>query len=203
MKDKIKYSIIILLVSLVVCIPLFWKNLNVYYDDGIQHIVRGFLTSNAIKSGENTLVLSKLANGFGYSWDLFYGPLSSFSIGIITLLTNNAIVSYKIVLYLGLLLSGITMFFFSKKITDDKNVALFTSVLYMTMPYHLTDMYLRNALGEFLSFIFIPLVFLGLYKLYEEEKMNFALVIGAVRTYYYSQSYDYYYCYNFSYLYIN
>ena len=51
----------------------------------------------------------------------------------------------------------------------------------MTMPYHLNDMYIRNSIGETLSFIFIPLVFLGLYNLFNKEKNDWLLCIGAVR----------------------
>jgi asparagine N-glycosylation enzyme membrane subunit Stt3 len=78
------------------------------------------------------------------------------------------------------------MYFFVKKITNDKNVGVLASVIYMIMPYHLNDMYIRSALGEFLSFIFIPLVFLGLYNLKNKEKNQWTLVIGAVRFDYYS-----------------
>jgi len=49
------------------------------------------------------------------------------------------------------------------------------------MPYHLNDMYIRNALGEFLSYIFIPLVFLGMYKLFSKEKGEWILTVGATR----------------------
>lgn len=78
------------------------------------------------------------------------------------------------------------MYYFAKKITDDRNVGVLAGVLYMVMPYHLTDMYIRGSLGEFLSFIFIPIVFLGLYHLFHEEKRDWLLVIGAVRTDYYA-----------------
>ena len=135
---------------------------------------------------------------FGYSWDLFYGPISSLCIAIITIIFNNAVVGYKLTLFIGLLLSGITMYYFARKITEDKNVALFSSILYITMPYHLTDMYIRNSLGEFLSFVFIPLVFLGLYNLFNDEKNDWILVIGAVRTNFNSQYNNNYCCTNFN-----
>ena len=86
MKDKIKnlrYGIVILIVAILVSIPLCWKNFNYYSDDGIQHIARSFLTQQALNDGQSFTVLSRLENGFGYSWDLFYGPLSSFSIAVI------------------------------------------------------------------------------------------------------------------------
>jgi uncharacterized membrane protein len=108
MKNKLKnykYGLIILLTVVILSIPMFWKNLNVYSDDGVQHIVRAYLTAKQIKAGQNTTVLSALSNGFGYSWNLFYGPLSSFLVAIFYIISNNIIVAYKFVLILGLLLS--------------------------------------------------------------------------------------------------
>ena len=189
MKEKLKncrYGIVILIVAIFVCIPLFSKKFDYYHDDGIQHIARSFLTLENMKKGQSVTVLPRLENGFGYSWNLFYGPLSSFSVALIGKILNNIILGYKIVLALGLILSGITMYYFAKKVTDDRNVGLLAGILYMIMPYHLTDMYIRGSIGEFLSFVFIPMVFLGLYNLFHEEKREWILVIGAVRINYYS-----------------
>lgn len=183
MKEKLKsvrYGIIILIVAMVISIPLCWKNWDYYHDDGIQHIAKAFLTSEAMKKGESFTVLSRLENGFGYSWDLFYGPLSGFVVAVIGNIFQNIIVGYKLVLFLGLFFSGISMYYFTKKITEDPNVGLLSSILYMVMPYHLTDMYIRGNIAEFLSFVFIPMIFLGLYHLFHEEKKDWLLVIGAV-----------------------
>lgn len=74
------------------------------------------------------------------------------------------------------------MYWFVNKLTKSKEVGALAAILYMLMPYHLNDMYIRNALGEFLSYIFIPLVFLGLYKIFEKEKGSWILCIGAIRS---------------------
>lgn len=73
------------------------------------------------------------------------------------------------------------MYWFVNKLTKSKEVGALAAILYMLMPYHLNDMYIRNALGEFLSYIFIPLVFLGLYKIFQKEKGIWILCVGAVR----------------------
>lgn len=73
------------------------------------------------------------------------------------------------------------MYWFVNKLTKSKEVGALAAILYMLMPYHLNDMYIRNALGEFLSYIFIPLVFLGLYKIFQKEKGCWILCVGAVR----------------------
>ena len=103
--QKYKYLITIFIIAVIVSIPLFWKDLDVYYDDGIQHIARAYATYISILNGEHTEVLSSLANGFGYSWDLFYGPFSTIMILIGKCITTTFIGGYKLTLFLGLLLS--------------------------------------------------------------------------------------------------
>lgn len=118
---------------------------------------------------------------FGYSWDLFYGNFSSNLIIICYFLVKNFVNAYKLAMFFGLLFSGITMYMFISKFLNNKYIGVFSAIIYISMPYHLNDMYLRNAFGEFLSYIFIPLVFLGLYNLLNKEKQDFWLTIGAAR----------------------
>ncbi len=73
------------------------------------------------------------------------------------------------------------MYSLVSKLTKNKLTGTLTAVLYILMPYHLNDMYIRNALGEFFSYIFIPLVFLGIYKIFQKEKGDRVLCLGAVR----------------------
>ena len=186
-KDKILKNrnlidfFVIILVAIFLSIPLFNSNLNVYVDDGIQHIARAYGTYLSFQ--ENILfpnIISSFSNGFGYSWNLFYGPLSTYGIVIINLVFSNFIISYKIFVYLCLFFSGYFMYKFINNFMENNNVALLSAILYMSFPYHLTDLYIRNALGEYASFMFIPLVFLGLYNIFYTSEKHYYLSIGAI-----------------------
>lgn len=177
-----KYYLIILIISIIISIPLIKNNIDVYFDDGIQHIGRAYETYLTLQNNDNPKILTNLTNYFGYSWNLFYGPLSIIAILIAKLIMRTFINSYKIVLFIGILFSGISMYKFVSNLTKNKITGTIAGILYMTMPYHLNDMYIRNALGEFLSYVFIPLVFLGMHKLFNKEKGEWILCIGAIRT---------------------
>ena len=171
--------LIVILISTFLCLPLI-GNVDVYKDDGIQHIARAFGTSLEMKESLFPNIISNFANGFGYSWNLFYGALTTYAITFISVLTGSFVNAYKVFVYICLLLSGITMYKFVYTVAKNNNAAILASVLYLTFPYHLTDLYIRNALGEYVSFVFIPLVFLGIYNLfYTENKKSPYLVIGA------------------------
>ena len=187
MKEKILKNrnlidvLVIAIVALLIGIPLLSSKINIYYDDGIQHIARAFGTCESIK--ENWLfpnVISDFTNGYGYSWNLFYGPLTSYGIILVNFFIRNYLVAYKIFSVIVMFLSGLFMYKFLKNFTRNNEVAVLGSVLYMTFPYHLTDLYTRNAIGEYTSFIFIPLVFLGLYNLFNTLDKNYYLAIGAI-----------------------
>ena len=105
MKTKIRDYGIILLFTVIMLIPLFNSNFNIYVDDGIQHIARAYATYLSIINGEHTEVLSSLANGFGYSWDLFYGNFSTIVILLGKCITTTFIGGYKFTLFIGLFLS--------------------------------------------------------------------------------------------------
>lgn len=187
MKEKILKNrklidiLIIILAGIILCIPLLSSNINVYRDDGIQHIARAFGTMQSIKEdGLLKNVISSFSNNFGYSWNFFYGPFSTFGIIICKLLLSSYINGYKLFVFICLIVSGIAMYKFVRKLTNNRNTALLASILYIAFPYHITDLYLRNALGEFVSFVFIPFVFLGLYNLFYTEDNCYHLAIGAI-----------------------
>ena len=167
MKDKIKKIlskrniidiVLIIIIASIVCIPLLNNKLNVYSDDGIQHISRAYGTLESIKNG-NFNIISSFTNNFGYSWNLFYGPINTYAIILLNLIVKNYIIAYKILVYGLLILSGLFMYKFMYKMTINRNISLLATSIYILAPYHLTDLYVRNALGEFASFTFVPLVF--------------------------------------------
>lgn len=178
--EFINYMLIVL-IALILGIPICSNKLDIYFDDGIQHIARAFGTLQSFKEqGIFPNVISDFTNHFGYSWNLFYGPLSTYGVILFFTICRSFVTAYKLFCLFCLILSGIFMYKFMYSLTKNSNTSLLASVVYMTFPYHLTDWYIRNALGEYVSFIFIPLVFLGLYNLFNTTEKNYYLSIGAI-----------------------
>lgn len=190
MKDKIKNILknedfrcvlVLIVIALIMCAPMLKNNLDVYADDGIQHIARAYGTCEAIKNGIFLgNIIPNFSNGFGYSWNLFYGAFTTFCIILFKLISGSYIVAYKLFAFACMFLSGLFMYKLVSDISDNKNVGVLAGALYMMAPYHLTDLYVRNAIAEFTSFMFIPLVFLGLYNIIRKEGKTWYLSIGAI-----------------------
>lgn len=106
---------------------------------------------------------------FGYSWNIFYSPLTAFLPLIFKLIGVSFSACIKLFMFANVFLSGYFMYICTKKITKNTNIAILSAIFYILAPYRLTDMYIRNALAELTSFTFLPLVFLGLYNIFEDN----------------------------------
>lgn len=181
---KITPYMIILIMSAIVSVPLLSPNINIYQDDGVQHICRLIGTWQTIKSGEfMPMIMSNFLNNFGYSWNLFYSPLTAFAPLILKIFNLSFIEILKIFLFVITFLSGLMMYKCTLRIIgkgEEKNkiIALISSMLYIYAPYRLTDMYIRMAVAELASFIFIPLIFEGIWIAVHENKKSYLLAIG-------------------------
>lgn len=171
---------IIFIVSIFVCLPLLNKNCNIYIDDGIQHLCRLIGTEQTLVSKQFLpMIMSNFCNNFGYSWNIFYSPITAYIPLIFRIFSFSFETCLKLFMFVVTVATGIAMYKFVIKITKNKNIAILASVLYIIAPYRITDMYVRMALAELTSFIFIPMVFSGMYSIINENKKSSLLIIGA------------------------
>lgn len=60
-------------------------------------------------------------------------------------------------------------------------MAVISAIIYISMPYKLSNIYSRNAVGEYTAFIFIPIIFEALYNLINSnENKKYLLSIGII-----------------------
>lgn len=193
MKEKIKkhsLSIIgIFLVSILLLLPMF---LSPYLenDDTWFHIMNIGLIKNAITenfwNGFTLRILPYIAHNFGYGTRLFYPPLSHTLGAYITyfgeFFSLNILDSLKVFHFLGMFVSGLTMYFCAYRFHKERRVSFLSSVIYMASSYHLSEIYVRDALGESLVFIFLPLIIVSVKELLEGNKKIFypCFIIGYV-----------------------
>lgn len=172
--------VIIVLIGIITTVPLFTMNLSELNEFRI-HIGRVTMVKEIIEDGVFPPFISyKHMLTFGYALNIFYGALTTYFPILISLLTGSTTIALKIFTLITVILSGITMYILSNRITKSKTIGLFASIIYMVAPYKFTDIYSRNAVGEYTAFIFIPMVFYGLHELINNNpKGRKWLIIGS------------------------
>lgn len=176
----IHYAIIVI-IGVILSLPLIKIQIRDTHD-GFLHLLRMIGTNNSFKIGQIPPIIAPyFCNGGGYSMNLFYNPLVTYIPLLIKLFVPSYAVALKIFGGLCIVLSGITMYQFVYKVTGKRTIAIFSAIAYLIAPYKLGDVYKRYAIGEFASFIFMPLLFIGIYDLFNQEgKKHYYIAIGAI-----------------------
>lgn len=99
--------------------------------------------------------------GFGSPAFYFYPPLAYWSASLLSfILPDSPVAIYQTLGFLATVASVGTCYLYLRSMTESKRAAFIGALFYGVFPYRLLDLYLRNAIGEHIAFIFLPLIFL-------------------------------------------
>ena len=181
MKKYIKNYAFIIILALILTSALLVDGIPSGHDIN-AHLARTVGMSKEISEGQfPPLVVSNYANGFGYSWNLFYPPLAPYLMAVFQLFVGSYVNALKVLIMLCMVIAGLAMFKLIEDITENKNVSLLGSIIYMCSPYIITDIFIRMAVGEILAYAFLPVLFLGIHNLFQKDGRKYPfIVVGAV-----------------------
>lgn len=140
-------------------------------DDYAFHTMRMQSASKAWSNGQLIPQVDPDAlNGFGYAYNLFYGPLITYVVAGLQALWNFWPLAMNAALVACLVGTGLTMCYAMLRISKNRALSVMVSVFYMAAPYVLNNLYSRMALGEVVATVAAPILVLGLYQLIAGEK---------------------------------
>lgn len=174
------YIFVLFLVSLFLVIPVFIGYSN--GDDAAFHLSNIIIRSDSLFDFP-WKILPNVMNNLGYGTGIFYPSLPHmFGGALLFVLENigiNAIEVLGILKFAIILFSGLSMYFFAKKLFNDNSKGMTAAIFYITSSYFFVDLYVRDSLNESFIFIFMPVIFLGLYYLFEMDdyKKFYALFV--------------------------
>lgn len=175
----IKKNIFLILVvafTVVAILPLFHNGFFLIHDD--EQIGRLFELNYNLESFHFPPRISQnLGFGYGYPFFNFYPSFVYYVAEIFVLLGIGYISSIKIMIAIGFIFSAVFMYLFSKQYVGQLG-ALVAAVLYTYAPYHSVDVYVRGALPEFFSFVFIPAIFWGIFRISKNPSIGNIILLG-------------------------
>lgn len=180
----LKYKKIIF-IGLFICVPLISKKFILGHDS-LYHFSNIEALTQAIKDLNFTEITPLIANSFGYGGSIFYPKLPHYLLAIFSLILEVFGLSIKTAISIGNILTIILSGIFMNKLLDmlfnNKKVSIVGSCVYITMPYFISDIFVRSALNESFLYMFMPLVLIGLIYLQENNIKKFYLyfIIGYI-----------------------
>jgi hypothetical protein len=165
-KQFVLYLCIIILVSILPFLGILLTPELPHTSDGEVQIPRMAAFYKAVTQSNIPVRWAGYLN-YGYGLPLFnfiyHTPfyISTILIG----LGINLVLTFKIVLALSYVFSGIFFYLFAYEFFEDSKVALLTTILYQFAPFRLVEVLVRGAVGGIYAYTFFPLVLFGITKL--------------------------------------
>lgn len=144
--------------------------------DFYVHYNRMQILMDALKDGSFPIYMDyRMLDGYGYFIKAFYCDFIFIPFAIIGNFTN-AEIAIKSMIFVTTILCGIFTYFAVDRILKNRFIASIAALLFAFAAYRLFNIYLRGALGEALSFTFIPIIFWGLYEIIKGDYRRWYII---------------------------
>jgi len=171
-----RYYFLILVLSLLPFIGIFFTSLLPHTHDGLVHLARIGAYFKALQDGQ---IPVRWAGDLNYGYGM---PLFNFIYHVPYVITSifvylgvGLVSAFKITLVLSFILSGVFMLGFSLTFFKDIKKAFLVTLFYQFFPFRLVEILIRGSLGEIYAYAFFPLVLWGIALLF--EKVNFRNIL--------------------------
>ncbi len=172
---------IILIISVLFCLDLFIRAGRPSTFDGPTHLTNIAQFTKALRSGDFPVRWMDGFANYGMPMAVIVQQTTAYLGAFFTLIFNNVILSYNLVIFIGTFLSLYFLYKFLR-LHFSENASLLAVILFNFAPYRIINVYIRGALPEFFSHVFFPLVFMGLYYwIYKRKNKGLCfLLVGLV-----------------------
>ena len=174
---SIPVGVAVLAVSSSYCILplLIQRSIPLGHDTGF-HIFQSFQFLQGLENGSfYPRWAADANNGYGSPNFIFYSPLAYYLMAFIHLWEPSMIMSMVWAIWAGFFLSGLSMFFATRKMFGNPG-SLLAAVVYQMLPFHLIDLYHRGTFGELLAYSWLPLFFYFLMNVRKTEDTRVNMV---------------------------
>lgn len=150
--------------------------------DGIDnHTVRIAQYARAIGDGQfPPRHANSLYKGFGSPIFVYIYPIPYLLGAVLHSLSLSYVDSFKIIMALGFLFSGIFFYLWAKEIFKSEKAAFAGAIFYTWVPYRFSLIYVRGSLSELVAYTFLPLLLFSITKFFAEKNIKWlpAIALG-------------------------
>lgn len=168
--EKHKYEIVLFSAVLLFCVmTMLFPRIVIGHDFGF-HLARIKALSENMQNGHlfSPIYYSEFY-GTGYASPMFYGDLFLHIPAAMVLIGFSAVSAYIAFVVLIFLAAAFSSYYCAKIVFKKELPAFVSSFCFVFSGYFATDIYVRAAIGEAQTFVFLPIIALGFYSIVYED----------------------------------
>ncbi|MBI3366435.1 hypothetical protein HY041_02295, partial [Candidatus Roizmanbacteria bacterium] len=136
--------------------------------DGPTHLMNIAMFFKSMRGGEWHVTWTDGFANYGMPIGLIAQQTTSYLGAIINFITQNIILSYNFVLFIGAFLSSLFFYLFLR-LYFKPGSSLAGTFLFHFAPYRIINIYIRGSLPEFFASVFLPLILIGLFFIFNNR----------------------------------
>lgn len=172
-REKFCWFLFLIALSLIVSLPLFTALFSrgiINGDDALTHMQR---IEGMLHSIQNAVIpprihLSTLQN-YGYGAGFFYPQFFLLLPVLLRAVGLNFIITTNLSMMILNFVSGFSAFYAVRRISHSSLGAALSAILFSFASYRVADLYYRSTAGESIAFVFVPVLVLGFYEVFNKR----------------------------------
>src|SRR5258708_23580772 len=137
--------------------------------DGRVHITSISMYHDLLAAHQFPIVWVDNWGNYGYPLGLVSHQVTSYLGGLLQFFVGSPVASYNTLFWLATFFSGVLMYVWLRGHTHVP-AAMLGTVLFLFAPYHIQNIYVRGALPEYVSTVFLLLALIGVQRVVMESK---------------------------------
>lgn len=179
-----RHIVLFSLVSLFVLLSPCFIGGTFFSYDSMAHFLRMKDTNEQLLHLDFPPLFDYYSNSwYGYSWNMFYPPLSTYimwTIKALTLYNITDVTQFKASVGLIIIISFFSMYTSAIYVLKSKYYAQVASILFVTSGYFINDAFIRIDLGELLAMGLSPMIIVGSRALVTDSRGQYLFPIGVL-----------------------
>lgn len=167
-KSDLIYFILLVIISVFTVFDLFVNIGKSATMDGLAHITTIAQFYKALADGNFPVIWVDGFANYGLPLGIFAHQLPAYIGAFFNLVTHDAVLSFNLVTFVAVFLSAVFFYIFLR-IYFSPLLAFTATILFNLAPYRIINLYIRGAVPETFSAIFLPLVLISIYALLRKK----------------------------------
>ena len=170
LKEKAAF-IILFIISVIFVFDLFIHQGRPSTFDGPTHLANIAQVHAGLADGDFPVRWGGEFARYGWPAPQFAQQTTSYLGAFLTFITNDIVISYNLVVLIGVFVSSLLMYIFLR-FHARQTAALIGVIVFHFAPYRIMNVYIRGALPEFFASIFIISILIALYLVLKKESVK-------------------------------
>jgi hypothetical protein len=177
LKRHALFLVVITILNCVVVSDYFYHGSKPANFDAIAHITTIAQFHKAMSDGELPVAWGDGFANYGLPLGTIAHQIPAYLGGLLTFITHDPLLSFNLVYLIAAVMSAI-LFYVFLTLFFSAETALLATIFYSLAPYRIMNLYMRGAMPEFASAVWVPLLLIAMYFIQKNGRIVWYFVFG-------------------------